>query len=51
VNLLPFAVSHHVTILEIYCDDWLLAFDPNYPGYATYGAAYATAFKAAAQGK
>ena len=51
VTLLPFAVSHHVTILEIYCDDWLLAFDPNYPGYSTYGAGYAAAFKAAAQGK
>ncbi len=51
VKLLPFAVSHHVTILEIYCNDWLLAFDPNYPGYSTYGAAYATTFKATAQGK
>lgn len=51
VTLLPFAVSHHATVLEIYSNDWLLAFDPNYPGYSTYGAAYATAFKAAAQGK
>lgn len=51
VTLLPFAVSHHVTILEIYCYDWLLAFDPNYPGYSTYGAAYATTFKAVAQGQ
>ncbi len=51
VTLLPFAVSHHVTILEIYTYDWLLAFDPNYPGYNTYGAAYATTFKAVAQGK
>jgi len=51
VELLPFAVSHHVTILEIYTYDWLLAFDPNYPGHSTYGAAYATAFKSAAQGK
>ncbi len=51
VTLLPFAVSHHATILEIYCDDWLLAFDPNYPGYSTYGADYATAFKNAAQGQ
>ncbi len=51
VNLLPLAVSHHVTILEIYTDDWLLAFDPNYPGNSTYGGAYATAFKTAASGK
>jgi hypothetical protein len=51
VTLLPFAVTNHVTILEIYCDDWLLAFDPNYPGNSTYGAAYAAALKAAALGK
>ncbi len=51
VTLLPFAVSHHVTILEIYCYDWLLAFDPNYPGYSTYGAAYASTFKTVALGK
>lgn len=51
VTLLPFAVTNHATILEIYCDDWLLAFDPNYPGNSTYGAAYAAAFKAAAEGK
>jgi Putative Ig domain len=51
VNLLPFAVQNHATVLEIYCYDWLLAFDPDYPGNGTYGAAYATAFKAAAQGK
>jgi hypothetical protein len=29
----------------------LLAFDPNYPGNATYGAAYASTFKQVAQGK
>jgi hypothetical protein len=51
VTLLPFAVSHHATILELYCYDWLLAFDPNYPQYSSYGAGYATAFKAASQGK
>jgi hypothetical protein len=28
--LLPFAVSHHVTILELYNLDALLAYDPNY---------------------
>jgi hypothetical protein len=51
VKLLPFAVENHATILEIYCYDWLLAFDPQYPGYSSYGEAYATTFKAAAQGK
>ena len=35
VTLLPFAVSHHATVFEIYTDDWLLAFDPNYPSYST----------------
>jgi hypothetical protein len=49
--LLPFAVSHHATIFEIYTYDWLLAYDPNYPGNSTYGASYQAAFKAAAQGK
>jgi hypothetical protein len=41
VNLVPFAVSHHATVLEIYYQDWLLAFDPSYPGNSEYGASYA----------
>jgi hypothetical protein len=44
-------VSHHATIFEIYTDDWLLAFDPKYPGNSTYGAAYQSAFKTVAEGK
>jgi hypothetical protein len=32
-DLIPFAVSNHATILEIYYQDWLTAFDPRYPGY------------------
>ncbi len=32
-NLLPFAAQNHVTVLEIYYQDWLTAYDPNYPGY------------------
>jgi putative Ig domain-containing protein len=51
VTILPFAVEHDTTIMEIYTDDWLLGFDPNYPKYSTYGAAYAAAITAAAQGK
>lgn len=51
VTLLPFAVSHHATILEIYCYDWLLAYDPNYPGHSTYGAAYASTFVTVSKGK
>ena len=35
VNLVPFAISHHATVLEIYYQDWLTAYDPNYPGYFT----------------
>ncbi|HEY6767897.1 MAG TPA: hypothetical protein VI386_24345 [Candidatus Sulfotelmatobacter sp.] len=51
ITILPFAVEHGATIMEIYTNDWLQAFDPNYPNFATYGAAYAAAIKAAAQGK
>jgi Putative Ig domain len=50
-TILPFAVEHGATIMEIYTDDWLQGFDPNYPDYSTYGAAYAAAIKAAAMGK
>jgi hypothetical protein len=48
VNLVPFAVSHHATVLEIYYQDWLLAFDPSYPGNSEYGAAYAQVLTQAA---
>ena len=33
VNLIPFAVANHATIFEVYYQDWLTAYDPNYPGY------------------
>jgi hypothetical protein len=32
-TLLPFATANHVTILEIYYQDWLVAYDSNYRGY------------------
>ena len=48
VNLVPFAVSHHASVLEIYYQDWLLAFDPSYPGNSEYGAAYAQVLTQAA---
>lgn len=51
VPLLPFAASHHTTSLEIYFRDWLIAYDPNYPGYSQYGANYATAIENAAAAK
>jgi hypothetical protein len=50
VQLIPFAVSHHADILEIYYQDWLIAYDPNYPGNSQYGAAYAQVIQAAASG-
>jgi hypothetical protein len=49
VDLVPFAVSHHVTVLEIYYMDWLLAFDPSSPGYSKYGPAYAQVLTQAAK--
>lgn len=48
VNLVPFAVSHHASVLEIYYQDWLLAFDPSYPGNSEYGASYAQVLTQAA---
>jgi hypothetical protein len=47
VTLLPFAVSNDATILEIYYQDWLTAFDPGYQGYDS---AYASVFTSAAAG-
>ncbi len=51
VPLLPFGIKHHATILEIYCEDWLLAFSPNHPENGRYGAEYAQALKQAAESK
>jgi hypothetical protein len=48
VDLVPFAVAHKATVLEIYYQDWLLAFDPSYPGNSQYGAAYAQVLTQAA---
>ena len=47
--LLTYAKANGATIIEIYADDWLLAFDPQYSGYAKYGASYANSIKTAAQ--
>ncbi|MCI4364713.1 MAG: hypothetical protein L3K10_01420 [Thermoplasmata archaeon] len=43
VPLLPFALTQHTQIFEIYLEDWLTAFDPNYPAYPMYHSAYAQA--------
>ncbi len=47
-QVVPFGVSHHVDSLEIYYQDWLIAFDPTNANYASHGAAYARALQAAA---
>jgi hypothetical protein len=41
VPLLPFGLRQHTQIFELYLNDWLTAFDPNYPLYAQYHVAYA----------
>ena len=51
VPLLPFAVKKHATILEIYCEDWLVAFSPNHPLNGRYGGDYARAMKETAPPK
>lgn len=48
-TLLPFAVENHATIFELYYEDWLTAFDPNYPG--GYDSSYAAVFTSAADGQ
>jgi len=50
VNLLPFAAGLRTTIFEIYWEDWLIAYAPDYPGYSQYHAAYATVLQNTAQG-
>jgi hypothetical protein len=46
-QLIPLAVAHHATILEVLMDDLYLAYNPNYtpkyPGDSSYSGAYATA--------
>jgi hypothetical protein len=50
VDLLPFASSLHATVFEIYWQDWLIAYAPDYPGYSQYHAAYASVLEKTAQG-
>jgi hypothetical protein len=44
VPLLPFAMSHHTQIFEIYSQDLGVAYDPANPWHAQYGAAYQQLF-------
>jgi len=43
VPMLAFGPTVHAQIYELYLEDWLTAFDPNYPAYAEYHVAYAEA--------
>ncbi|MCI4372533.1 MAG: hypothetical protein L3K02_02660, partial [Thermoplasmata archaeon] len=43
VPLLPSALNQHTQIFELYLQDWLTAFDPNYPAYGAYHVGYAAA--------
>jgi hypothetical protein len=47
-DLLPFALERHAQIFELYPQEWLVANDPSYPGYAQYHLAYQQALESAA---
>jgi hypothetical protein len=49
VDLLPFAQKLHAQILEIYLQDWLVAYDPGNPDYERHHKEYQQAFEAAAR--
>jgi hypothetical protein len=46
--LLTTALSVKTQIFELYADDCLIAFDPDWPGYAAYHSAYAAAIQSTA---
>lgn len=48
VPLLPYATARGATAVELYYDDWQVAYDPTSANYATYGADYRAAITAAA---
>lgn len=45
--LLPFAILHRANNLELYYQDWLIAYDPNDPNNGTYGPPYKSAIELA----
>ncbi len=49
VTLLPYGLSQHAQIFELYWEDWLTAFDPNYPAYAQYHVPYGAILNNTAQ--
>jgi hypothetical protein len=49
VTLLPFALQLHTQIFEIFANDFDVAYDPNNPYYAQYGAGYREVFESTAK--
>jgi hypothetical protein len=49
VDLLPFALRMKTQILEIYPEDWYVAYDPSSPDYEQYHQQYQQAYEAAAK--
>ena len=47
-SLLTVGLTVNAQIFELYLDDWLTAFDPNYPPYAEYHVQYAAALNSLA---
>lgn len=45
-DLLPFGLQLGARNFEVYWADWLIAYDPGYPGYAQYHVAYQQALAA-----
>jgi hypothetical protein len=49
VDILPFALSQHVQIFEIYASDFLVAYDPSDPNYGRHHEEYQKAFESVAR--
>jgi hypothetical protein len=49
VDILPFALSQHVQVFELYVEDFLVAYDPSDPKYARHHAEYQKVYDAASQ--
>ena len=48
VDILPFALSQHVQIVELYVEDLLVAYDPSNPHYARHHEDYQKTYESAA---
>jgi hypothetical protein len=49
VEMLPFALSLHAQVFELYVDDWLVAYDPSDPNYPRHHEEYQKAYESAAK--